>query len=273
VQTSGVTWSYCDFRDNLVVDRDSPVVAWRQAKGHRLGWENSHEALTWNVFRSLSPGVLGRIFALSDPQRRFWGRDVDGSPWPPFEAAKSVLEHHLRGPDVNFAAPALILDDPRAVIFVDVGLASALTGRPPRWFSTAASPSAKRRRRAILEAMLSEEPDVSAVFRRGLDETIRRGFYTAARRLLLARAVARRLAGAASPKRGQLVFIVSPVTMRRVLEDGERFRMLLGQDAADDMQVIPWTQLAEQIPETEDGVRTYLAMRTVNRAPAHLLDR
>src|SRR5262245_49063404 len=51
VQVVGTTWSYADFRHNLAVDPNAPVLAWRQGKGKRLGFENSHEAVSWNVFR------------------------------------------------------------------------------------------------------------------------------------------------------------------------------------------------------------------------------
>src|SRR5687767_229609 len=186
LRVSGVTWSYRDWRDNLLVDRDAPVLAWRQEKGRRLGWENSHEALAWNVFRT--GARLPAIFGLEKAESRFWARHHDGQPWEPFEQARAALEQHLRGPDVNFAAPDVVLVDGSRLVFVDVGLASPLTSRPPRWFSAAATPAAKRRRRGILDAMVSEEPNVGVLFRRGLDETIRRGFYGEARRLLLARA-------------------------------------------------------------------------------------
>ena len=45
---------YDDFRDNLVIDRYHPNLAsMRGAKRERLRSENSEDALTWNVFKSL----------------------------------------------------------------------------------------------------------------------------------------------------------------------------------------------------------------------------
>jgi hypothetical protein len=267
---SGVTWSYVDWKDNLIVDRDAPVLAWRQDKGRRLGWENSHEALAWNVFRSLGPAI-GAVFDLEVEGAKYWARHDDAAPWQPFEAARAALEAHLRGPDVNFAAPDVVLLGRGRLIFVDVGLAAPLTTRPPRWFSSASTSAARRRRRAILEAMLAEEPDAGLVLRRGLDEAIRRGFYGPARRLLLARASARRLGHDQSASiASSIALIVSPPTMRRCLEDAERFRALLGPSALPATHVIAWPELAARLPRAATAVRDYLASRTVNRAAAHL---
>src|SRR5688572_32194368 len=45
---------YDDFRDNLIIDRYHPdLAAMRGAKREMLRSENSEDALTWNVFRSL----------------------------------------------------------------------------------------------------------------------------------------------------------------------------------------------------------------------------
>jgi hypothetical protein len=46
---------YDDFRDNLIIDRYHPDLAsMRGSKRDKLRSENSEDALTWNVFRSLS---------------------------------------------------------------------------------------------------------------------------------------------------------------------------------------------------------------------------
>lgn len=47
-----------DFRDNLIIDRYDPVLAaLRGSKIKDLRSENSEDALTWNVFRSLRKEV------------------------------------------------------------------------------------------------------------------------------------------------------------------------------------------------------------------------
>jgi hypothetical protein len=46
---------YDDCRDNLIIDRYHPDLApMRGSKRDKLRSENSEDALTWNVFRSLS---------------------------------------------------------------------------------------------------------------------------------------------------------------------------------------------------------------------------
>src|SRR5688500_20153242 len=46
---------YDDFRDNLIIDRYDPTLArMRGSKRDKLRSENSEDALTWNVFRSLA---------------------------------------------------------------------------------------------------------------------------------------------------------------------------------------------------------------------------
>lgn len=67
---------YDDFRDNLIIDRYHPeLAAMRGSKRDRLRSENSEDALTWNVFRSLAqidpsfwlPLLRGRAFPSPSP--------------------------------------------------------------------------------------------------------------------------------------------------------------------------------------------------------------
>ena len=185
VRAIGTTWSFRDFRDNLIVDVDAPVLAWRQDKGHRLGCENSHETVAWNLFRGLEVlGAAAAGLATEGPvDLFFWGRHRDATPWAPLADARAALEEHIHGPDVNSAEPDLIVVDGgrRTVTFLDAHLAAPLCAlRPPRWFAGAGTPAGFRRRRAILDGLLREEEGPHP-FRRGLDEAIRRGFYAPAR--------------------------------------------------------------------------------------------
>lgn len=285
VRVSGVTYRYRDHRDNLIVDVDAPVLAWRQDKGHRLGFENSHEALAWNVFRALEVGgAAGTTFAAlldvgSAVTLYYWGRDRDAAPFAPFADARAALEEHLRGPDVNGAEPDVIVVEAttRVVVFVDADVAAPVAvGRAPRWFATAATAVERRRRRAILDGMTREEEDTPP-FRRGLDDAIRRGFYRQARRLLLARATARRLGDGWS---GRLLGLINPSTMRRAREHVARFRALLSDAGAASYLAATWADLWARVPEgtrarrDEPGrpaLEEYLRRRTVNRAPALLI--
>ncbi|MDH3567261.1 MAG: hypothetical protein OEM61_07875 [Desulfobacteraceae bacterium] len=86
---------FVDFKDNLIIDPDDPVIAsqarnWRYSKGivknlSYLGSENSEDALTWNVFKTLEKSdpekwfseifpqiTLGKDEQFIDPMLRFW---------------------------------------------------------------------------------------------------------------------------------------------------------------------------------------------------------
>ncbi len=67
---------YDDFRDNLIIDRYHPhLAAMRGAKREMLRSENSEDALTWNVFKSLGqidpgfwvPLLMARAFPEAEP--------------------------------------------------------------------------------------------------------------------------------------------------------------------------------------------------------------
>jgi hypothetical protein len=287
VQVRGVTYIHEDFRHNLCVDPDAPVVAWRQEKGHRLGYENSREAVAWSFFRSLdvlgvAAATLGPTLGTAGaPELYFWGRRLDATPWEPFADARAELERYVKGPDVNGAEPDLAIADParRQVIFVDADVASPVAAKPPRWFAAAGTPQERRVRRAILDAMTAEEDP--SPFRRGLDDAVRRGFYGLARRMLLSRASARRLGAGWS---GRLVSVINPSTMRRAEEDVTRFVDLLGPEARPTYRAITWAELWAHVPPAARGARRgptgtplrlsleeYLRARTINRSPAAIL--
>src|SRR4051794_33963516 len=94
---SSGTYSYADVRHNLILDADTfakrvigPPFKYESS---RFGQENSEDAITWNVFRTLQKtGCLHRVanqitgVALSDePQLFLWGLALTGDsfePWP-----------------------------------------------------------------------------------------------------------------------------------------------------------------------------------------------
>jgi len=88
---------FVNFKDNLVVDPDDPVVArqarnWRYGRGNvkglsYLGSENSEDAMTWNVFKTLEKSnpeswfsgifpqiILDKDEQFIDPLLRFWDK-------------------------------------------------------------------------------------------------------------------------------------------------------------------------------------------------------
>lgn len=124
------TYSYCDIRNNFVVDGD--LVARRivghpfKYESHRLGMEKSEDALTFNVFRSLQKaGWLRRIArrltgqTLGEEPRLFlWGLELtDDSlrPWDLLVRSRRRFESRLpvkrpsTEPDVALYLPGLYL--------------------------------------------------------------------------------------------------------------------------------------------------------------------
>ncbi|MFC1828143.1 hypothetical protein ACFL0O_00855 [Thermodesulfobacteriota bacterium] len=69
---------FVDFKDNLIVDLDDPVIAgqarnWRYSRGivkglSYLGSENSEDAMTWNVFKTLEKSDPENWFSEIFPQ-------------------------------------------------------------------------------------------------------------------------------------------------------------------------------------------------------------
>ncbi len=91
-QVDPKAWSRLDFRDNLIVDRDNPMLilkAWRDygrysGRAH-LGASHGEDALSWNVFRTLqakyeSLEIARELLKLQDTvdEVLFWGCDPDG---------------------------------------------------------------------------------------------------------------------------------------------------------------------------------------------------
>lgn len=106
----GSTYSYADVRRNIIA---SPVLFANRIVGHpfkyeshRLGAENSEDALSWNVFRSLQEaGCLARVAKLmigedhaEEPRLYMWGIRVDDDsfePWDLLIAARERFESNL----------------------------------------------------------------------------------------------------------------------------------------------------------------------------------
>jgi hypothetical protein len=93
--------------DNIIVGHALAQEAldgkWQKAETHRLGHENSEDALTWNVFRSLQEAdalglavsCLGGIEPVARPRLFVWGREIlgDGTrAWPKLTEARNDIE-------------------------------------------------------------------------------------------------------------------------------------------------------------------------------------
>lgn len=103
------TYTYADARRNLIVDAD---LAAKRVIGHpfkyetRFEYENSEDALTWNVFRSLQR--RGRLYEVArlitgrelddEPRLYLWGlslSDDSFAPWPLLIQARERFESRL----------------------------------------------------------------------------------------------------------------------------------------------------------------------------------
>ena len=141
-----------DFRENLIVDRDNPILiqkAWRDRFSRKEHWKadygglaylskpNSEDALTWNVFRSLqlagSDGlrVVSGVFGLSQIKRMlFWGCDVQD-----FGEEQQLLNILIRTVDGKLPGtmtePDLVIVSQKEVAFVECKL--NLNGRTSPW--------------------------------------------------------------------------------------------------------------------------------------------
>ena len=117
------TYILRDPLENFIVGRDLVLAAirgdWGKAETHRLGHENSEDALTFNLFRSLQEaGELKRIAQLiadrpvPEPALFLWGRqmnkDGSSSEWEELQAVRQKVEPTHRQqtePDVCLHVP------------------------------------------------------------------------------------------------------------------------------------------------------------------------
>jgi hypothetical protein len=108
--TRGATYSYAEVRRNIIVAAD--LFATRivgnphKFETSRLGYENSEDALTWNVFRTLQEYRLLHVVARwitgldvdTEPRLDLWGLSISDAtfqPWDLLLAARARFESNL----------------------------------------------------------------------------------------------------------------------------------------------------------------------------------
>jgi hypothetical protein len=124
---------------NFIVGHDLIAEAlsgtWGKAETHRLGHENSEDALTWNVFRSLQEAdelalavrVLGGFEPTAPPELYLWGRRINlqgTDKWEGLASARNEIEPWGRQqtePDCCIHIPG------QAWLFIEAKFGSATT--------------------------------------------------------------------------------------------------------------------------------------------------
>lgn len=95
-QSNSGVYIYADFRDNLIIDRYDPIFQnMRAQKINHLRSENSEDAITWNVFRTMQqidPKIwLPRLFQISFNEQLQLNSDiVKVILWKSIEPPKSL---------------------------------------------------------------------------------------------------------------------------------------------------------------------------------------
>ncbi len=261
ITSSGVK-VYDDWRDNIVVDPDAPPLAWRAGRGvfgtHTsvpgrpyLASENSEDALSWNLFRTLERtghlDVVTRALGLEDKlQVLYWHRPW-GSAEPLPEIRVALKQTELwRG---YHAEVGVILKGQHYLVMVECKL-----GRPgahvrtwERGGSGRIPPTYER----FLRALLADVQDW---------ETTMRRFYQLLRHLTLANELCR-LDG--WPLEPHLLAVVNALNVN---QDGtphavefEAFRSVL-RLLPERTHLLTWQELLTRAEATFDpGVRPLLA--------------
>ena len=136
--TSGGVRIADDFRDNIIIDRYDPVfIGMRATKTKHLRSENSEDAVTWNVFRSLrqiDPAIWLPVFTrlALDPEHDLPSKDVLVLLWPPVVPPPGLLEEG----DEHASEIDVVIEGPSWAWFIEAkyrsDIATRTTARPGR---------------------------------------------------------------------------------------------------------------------------------------------
>jgi hypothetical protein len=249
---------YHDWRDNLVVDADAPPVVWKAGRyvfgantgvpgQPKLASENSEDALSWNLFRTLEKAgrldAVTRALGLEDDfQVIYWYRPWNAAdPLPEISAALNRVEPwgKIRG---RFQTETdIILKGQRYLVMVESKLGKPGARIRP-WERTSRTPVPVTYE-APLRALLADMHD--------WPETMRR-FYQLLRHLVLANELCRPDAWGLEP---HLLAIVNELNIHASLhthaEEFEQFRKHLHLPA-ERTHLLTWQTLLARAKETLD---------------------
>lgn len=257
---------YDDWRDNIVVDADAPPPVWKA--GHDifgsntsvrdrpyLASENSEDALTWNLFRTLERigllHVVSRALGLEDEFRvLYWYRFWDAAePLPEIKAALDRVEPWGRIGGRYQTETDVILKGQRYLVMVEckLGKPGAHVRAWQRQSSNRIPPTYKE----PLRALLADMQDWEATMRR---------FYQLLRHLILADELCR---SGGWPLEPHLLAIVNELNVNRGgvphATEFEHFQRCL-RLAPERTHLLTWQEFLVRCEATFDpGVRLLLA--------------
>jgi len=276
----GSTYVYTHYWGNIIVEPCHPVLTAKAERDTRIANENSEDAVTWNVCRSiewmgLTRPVLGRLFELGeDPEVYYWMHPKTEPLWSPYADAWHALEPGARR---RHSEPDLVLVDDAhqrfAILEPKFGSPVAENNRPD-WLVGKDYPAS--RRKMIREGYALGDAD-NLLFK-SWEESIRAGFYQLTRQMLFGNYITHR-----HGYEFRLYSLISPGTNPRNEELCLRFKNLLTPAGQAHYTWLTWRDLyetivahAQRIPAGRrqhlDALHCYLRDKTFNGEPAHLLD-
>jgi len=256
---------YDDWRDNIVADPDAPPLAWKAGRdlfgtntsvpgSPYLASENSEDALSWNLFRTLERtdhlDVVARALGLEDEfQVLYWYHPWDSSePLPEIKAALDRVEPWGRVGGRYQTETDVILKGQHYLVMVECKLGKP--GAHVRAWERGSSSRIPPTYEEPLRALLADMEDWEATMRR---------FYQLLRHLLLANELCRT---GGWPLEPHLLAVVNALNVNRNGKphavEFEAFRCAL-QLEPERTHLVTWQELLTRAEATFDpGVQSLL---------------
>ena len=280
IEVHGQTYVHANYRANIIVEPSHPTLVAQAKRTGRIGNENSEDALTWNVFRSiewlgLTGPVVGELFGLGEEVTIYcWMYPRSEPLWSPYADAWRALEP---GPRRRHSEPDLVLVDEahRRFVTLEPKFGSPVAeSRGPDWL--VAKEYDQHRRTMIRRGYALGDPGSQLL--KSWEDSMRRGFYQLTRQMLFGNYIAQQ-----HGYKFHLYSLISPGTNPDNEGLCRTFESLLTTARREHYGWLTWRQVydaivanADRIPadrQTHLGILgCYLRDKTFNCAPAHLLD-
>jgi hypothetical protein len=274
------TYVYANYWPNIIVEPCHPILRAKAERDTRIANENSEDALTWNVFRSieylgLTGPVLGQLFGLGREATIYYWMYPRSEPlWSPYADAWHALEP---GPRRRHSEPDLVLVDEahRRFVILEPKFGSPVTGnRGPDWL--VAKEYDQNRRTMIRRGYALGDPGSQLL--KSWEDSMRQGFYQLTRQMLFGNYI-----GQQHGYTFHLYSLISPGTNPDNEGLCRTFQGLLTTAGQEHYGWLTWRQVydaivanADRIPADRrkhlDTLGCYLRDKTFNGAPADLLN-